>query len=363
MAKVLAVEPFYGGSHQSFIDGLIERSRHEFRLLTLPPYFWKWRMRGAAVTMSRAARESDFEPDLVFSSDMLSLAEFKALYPKAIPSVLYMHENQLSYPAPEESQRDVHFGFTNLTSCLAADFVVWNSRSHRDSFLEALPGFLSLMPDHAPRGVESIIEIKSRVIYPGVDLESILSVPAEDDGGPPIILWNHRWEFDKDPEQFFKALEEVEKSGHDFRLAILGENFQVKPEAFLAGKERFKDRVVQFGFVKERSEYAAWLRRCRASVSCAIQENFGIAAVEAAAAGAFPIWPDRLSYPELLPPGRRRDHLYSDFPELVLKLKLALDKASPAIPVQDGLTSHMMKFDWSSVIGEYDALFEAAAES
>ncbi|MEX0599419.1 MAG: DUF3524 domain-containing protein, partial [Rhodothermales bacterium] len=51
--NVLALEPWYGGSHEHFLDGLIGHSRHEFRAVTMTARFWKWRMHGGAVTMAR----------------------------------------------------------------------------------------------------------------------------------------------------------------------------------------------------------------------------------------------------------------------------------------------------------------------
>lgn len=51
--RVLALEPYYGGSHRAFVDGWASRSRHDWTVLTLPAHHWKWRMRGAAVTMAR----------------------------------------------------------------------------------------------------------------------------------------------------------------------------------------------------------------------------------------------------------------------------------------------------------------------
>ena len=34
--KVLALEPYYGGSHKAFLDGWQKHSRHEFTVLGLP---------------------------------------------------------------------------------------------------------------------------------------------------------------------------------------------------------------------------------------------------------------------------------------------------------------------------------------
>jgi hypothetical protein len=77
--NILALEPYYGGSHQGLLDGLITRSRHHWTLLTLPPHKWKWRMRHAAVTfaeMAGAPQAAGQQWDVLFASDMLNLAEF-----------------------------------------------------------------------------------------------------------------------------------------------------------------------------------------------------------------------------------------------------------------------------------------------
>ena len=55
--RILALEPYYGGSHKAFLDGWSAASRHEFTLLTLPAYKWKWRMRHSAVTFSDDVRQ------------------------------------------------------------------------------------------------------------------------------------------------------------------------------------------------------------------------------------------------------------------------------------------------------------------
>ena len=46
--NILFLEPFYGGSHREFADGLVQHSRQRIELHTLPARFWRWRMRGAA---------------------------------------------------------------------------------------------------------------------------------------------------------------------------------------------------------------------------------------------------------------------------------------------------------------------------
>lgn len=109
-------------------------------------------MRLAAVELLDAAEASGVltEPiDVIFATSLMGAADLRALLParlRGVPLVLYMHENQASYPLsyhPKiDSARDVHFALTNLTSVLAADLVIWNSAWNRRSFLEGMDAIL-----------------------------------------------------------------------------------------------------------------------------------------------------------------------------------------------------------------------------
>ncbi|MHC5083582.1 MAG: tRNA-queuosine alpha-mannosyltransferase domain-containing protein [Planctomycetota bacterium] len=151
--KVLALEAYYGGSHQAFLDGWTDRSEHDWQVLSLPPNKWKWRMRHAAITFAQQVNElvaGGGEWDVLFCSDMLNLAEFCGLVDESVrnlPKIVYFHENQLTYPVQVESERDYQYCMTNITTAAAADVVWFNSAFHRDEFLEAIGVFLKKMPD------------------------------------------------------------------------------------------------------------------------------------------------------------------------------------------------------------------------
>lgn len=301
--KVLALEPYYGGSHKAFVDGWSSRSGHDWTLLNLPPHKWKWRMRHAAITFADevAARVRDGASwDRLFCSDMLNLAEFVGLAPavlRQLPAVAYFHENQLTYPVQCESERDYHFVFTNITTALAADRVWFNSSYHRDEFLGALPAFLKRMPDHVPLGAVERIRAKSEVHSPGI---ANFARRGERRAGPLRILWSARWEHDKNPDDFFKALEILSGRGVDFRLSVIGEQFREYPPVFDRAKKQFAEHIERWGYQESRQEYVAALCDTDVFVSTANHEFFGISAVEAIAAGAYPLLPNRLSYAELL---------------------------------------------------------------
>ncbi len=299
--KILALEPYFGGSHKAFLDGWVGASRHEFRLLTLPAHSWKWRMRaGAPIFADKFKQLEDNRFDAIFCSDMLNLAEFKGLLPvdlAAIPTVVYFHENQLTYPFRFESERDYQFVLTNTTSALAADAVWFNSEFHRDEFLEELGKFLKRMPGNELNGAPEAIRPKCSIHPPGIEPLDVKSKRAP---GPARILWAGRWEHDKNPEDFFAAVKILKAKGVDFRLNVLGEQFKDSPEVFESAKTEFADIIDRWGYQESRKDYIGALLESDIFVSTANHEFFGISVVEAIGAGAYPLLPERLSYPQII---------------------------------------------------------------
>ena len=146
--NILAFEPFDGGSHRAVRESISQHSRHRWRWRTRPARAWKWRMRLAALELlEEAERDGSLAAaDVLFVTSLMSVADLRALLPEPkrhLPIILYLHENQAAYPPSEEQnaqdrQRDAHFALTNLTSILAADRVIWNSRFNQDSFVDGI---------------------------------------------------------------------------------------------------------------------------------------------------------------------------------------------------------------------------------
>jgi glycosyltransferase involved in cell wall biosynthesis len=352
--KFLFLEPFFGGSHRDFAEGLAAHSRHRIDLVTLPARFWKWRMRGAALHFYRQI-DSPNTYDGLITSDLMSLADFKMLVgADCPPALVYFHENQITYPlAPGESM-DVHFGFTDITTGLAATRLLFNSSTHMHQFFDQLPGFLKQMPEFRPHWVEGELRRKAGVLYPGCRFSAGTVDEVGERMSPPLIIWNHRWEFDKNPEAFFDALEAVRRRGARFRLALLGENFQMVPKAFIEARERFKRQLVHYGYAASREEYLNWLRQGHVVISTANQENFGIAVVEAMRCGCLPLLPNRLAYPEVLPEPYHADFLYEDQADLIEKLMNLLTDfprfAGHRAPLMEAMGAHA----WERVVHAYD---------
>jgi glycosyltransferase involved in cell wall biosynthesis len=320
-------------------------------------------MRGAALWFAEQLDRGGDSADLILTSDMLNVADLGALLPsplRCVPVLTYFHENQLTYPLPDEADRDFSYGFTNITSAMTSQAIWFNSRFHRRSFLDAAAQLLRRMPDHVPDRVVDTIAARSVVMYP------LIETPPEPDAhqrqpGPVRLLWNHRWEYDKNPEEFFQAIISLADNGHDFRLLILGEQFREAPKVFAASWPRIQSKLEHAGYLPTRDAYWTTLASCDVVLSTAIQENFGLAVAEAIAAGCTPLVPDRLSYPELIPEPYHAPCLYRDAEDL---LKRLIDHARGHADRVPGLAAEIRgRFGVVPNIARYDTALQAVASN
>ena len=366
--RITIAEPFCTGSHAAWVHEYAAHSRHDLELLTLPGRSWKWRMHGGAVTLASRFLASSHRPELILATDMLDLTTFLALtrgVTSHCPCALYFHENQLTYPwSPGDpdpgSRRDLHYAFINYASALAADAVLFNSRYHADAFLGALPGFLKAFPE--PSEASSVLRIaqKSQVLPLGMDLRKFdpHRPQAPREPGPPLVLWNHRWEYDKDPEAFFSALYLLADEGVDFRLAVLGESFGRAPAVFAEARRRLADKVVQWGYLESFAQYAQWLWRADILPVTSRQEFFGASVVQALYCGCAALLPERLAYPEHVPAAAAARLLYRDGESLADRLRELLREPAGA---GGSLGGFVERYDWKHLAPVYDDFFEALA--
>ncbi len=361
--KFLFLEPYYGGSHRDFADGLVANSRHAIDLVTLPDRFWKWRMRGAALHLADKIDNPGRYDGLVLSG-LMNLADLKALWGNQCPPALvYFHENQLTYPSRDGGQPDLQPAFTNIVTALTARRNLFNSRMQMDAFLAASAALIRTMPDCRPKWAVEQIARKSDVVYPGCHFPPGPSASPENHSQPPLVIWNHRWEHDKNPGAFFQALDQMVKRGIAFEVALLGETFPKKPGAFDRARQQLGRRIIHFGRAKSRKDYYAWLSRGTLVISTAQQENFGIAVVEAIRHGCLPLLPHRLSYPEILPPEFHDDFLYTSQADLEEKLAGLLTRTQAYRVKSPALVSAMGRFAWQSAIRRFDRELEAIART
>ena len=352
-----------------FALGMKENSRHEIDILSLPDKNWKWRMRGAALSFVKQIKNIE-KYNLIFVTDMINLAEFIALLPvRSTPVVLYFHENQLTYPVQQnnkkEGKRDLQFGYINMMSALSATKVFFNSKFQFNEFILKLEQIIKIAPDFESEWIKDEIIDKSKVLYPGCRFaapdnkqENKIYNPEPGNKKAPLIIWNHRWEWDKNPDDFFEALQILKKKKVPFTLALLGEQYGGMPEVFESAKKEFSDEIIAFGYLESKEEYISLLQKGSIVISTSIQENFGISVVEAVRMGCVPLLPDRLSYPEIMPEKYLNEIIYSNKADFHGKLENMLLNYQDYGDLKEKLSLYMGKYSWHAMINEYDTEFE-----
>jgi glycosyltransferase involved in cell wall biosynthesis len=362
MLKILLIEPYYTGSHKKWANDYRRLSNHNVKILSLKGQFWKWRMHGGAVTLADKFNKINWKPNLIIATDMLDFTTFLSLTRKKtynIPAIIYFHENQISYPwSPNDidvkKNRDSHYGFINYSSALSSDHILFNSNYHMNTFMNELNPFLKNFPDHNELDSINIIKRKSKTLHLGLDLKrfDLKKIKKKE---KPSILWNHRWEYDKNPELFFSVLEKVKNEGYKFNLIVIGENFSQSPEIFDRAKKNFKDELIHWGYAKTFELYAELLWRADILPVTSNQEFFGISVMEAIYCGNWPILPNRLTYPELLPEVNHKENIYQDEKDLYKKIINAIVNIENIRKTK--LSSIASKFSWDIMVPVYDDFF------
>jgi glycosyltransferase involved in cell wall biosynthesis len=357
--RIFLVEGWYSGSHKAWADGFARNSAHEVHVLGLEGIHWRWRLQGGCVTAAEMIASASAEfgpPDLLVVSATLDAAALAGLARHVIagvPVVVWFHENQLTYPPSSNRPRDPWPEWANWKSALVADRVVFNSEYHRREFLDALPRLLGRAPDylHDERFLDVVSA--SSVLPVGVDIAS--SLAHERATRPvPLIVWNHRWDADKDPRAFVDSVIRLAEEGIEFEVALLGEDRHFVGDERARALRELGDRVIAAGHLPE-DEYRELLTEAQIVVSTAQHEFFGVSVVEAVASGCLPVVPNRLSYPEILGEFSGRYAYRHGRPTSSIRLLLAdrrlLDEGDVA------LRASTARFDWSVVAPAYDRFF------
>ncbi len=383
--SIVFLESFYGGSHREFCDCFVRHSRHKVDVLTLPDEHWGWRMRWAARYFAQQLlTRTPYQ--LILATDLINLSDLRAVlshHGYHVPILLYMHENQLSYPRSDGKEPPLEHVLTDIKNVLAADRTLFNSAFHRDAFLNAADSVLRGFPGFDTSSESTLLRENSTVMYPGVEhshgtntTDSAAPGPAaETTAEGPVIVWNHRWEPDKQPEVFRRVIGKLDEQGMEFGLILLGHH---PPEAqsaelgthnreFEALCSRFSRRIIHSGYAHDRAEYFHLLTRGDIVISTAIQENFGLSMLQAIDAGCWPLAPNRLAYPEVLPAEAHAHCLYNDTADLIRKIERLWEARRSSAPGHVGetlrhtLLKRAAEFHWERRIGQYDRLIETVA--
>ena len=363
--RIALLEPYYTGSHERWAKDLIKYSRHSIQLFSLPGRFWKWRMEASAIELANQLNDSTESYDILLCSDMMDLSLFKSLLHSehsGTPIIYYLHENQLNYPRSsmdrEYERSEAHYGFINYKSCLVADYCAFNSQWHLSHFIGALESLFVKLPDYQPFDSISSIQNKSAILpipMPISELESIEKDPTLQ-SDIPVLLWNHRWEYDKQPEVFIELCDKLSESHKSFKINFLGQHHKSSTQAIDNFKSRHADRILHFGYVHNYVKYVQIMKASHILPVTAIHDFFGISVMEAIACDVIPVLPRGMVYEDhykQLPESCFHSDFQSLYDNTVLHME-AIKKASSS----DSLSQDLSSYDVQSILSQYDSYFE-----
>lgn len=301
--RALLLSAYHTDSHRRWAEGVVRwMDEIEWTLLDLPGRHFAWRMRGNPLSWHTTARQSLQQSyDLVLATSMVDLSTLIGLYPHLgqAHKVLYFHENQFAYPLSPRQKRHAEPLMVSLYGALSADTLLFNSDYNRQTFLAGAHEFLRRMPERLD--LAFIEDLRARSTVLPVPLEprtaTARSEYTDRPADPPMILWNHRWEYDKQPEDFFAACSELDRLDLPFRLAVAGQQFREQPSVFERTREELAHRIICWG-QQPRDAYERLLHTADIVVSTANHEFQGLSVMEAVQSGCRPLVPDRLCYPE-----------------------------------------------------------------
>lgn len=359
--KVFFALPYYSGSHKYWADNILKYGKFSYYLETMAGRHWKWRMQGSAIYIAEKFLHCKDQIDIVLCSTMMDVSLFKSLTNCQLPIVYYMHENQLTYPFSDSDTRkneDYHYGFINFKSCFVSDLIIFNSEYHQSEFFNSLKLLLKRLPDYInPELIINRLSKKSRVNFVGVDFAVIDDFCQDQEEGrkqsqnpSPTLLWNHRWEHDKNPSLFLDLITYLDNQNQDFQLVLLGENGNA---ATIKEKitNRFSDKVLFSKYAEQKSEYYNLVKACDFQFVTSHHDYYGLSVLEAIYLNVTPFLPKNKVYNEFIPE--------NDYPSIYFITELELfDSAHrymslPKVDIQKGF---LINHSSEKTVGNLEAI-------
>ncbi len=272
--------------------------------MSLPDRHFYWRVRSNALSFAYQHEDlSHTDFDLVVATSMVDLCNLRGLLPHlaSVPAVLYFHENQFAYPTRNAANSNlINAQLTSVYSALCATRLVFNSHHNQETFLSGAAALFKKMPDGTSKDMLLHLPAISDVIPVPVLLKSYPARHFSRDDCIGII-WNHRWEYDKQPMVFFEAIQKLIKAGVSLKVHVMGQAFRESPDCFAEFKSTYPSHIGTWGY-QSMEDYHRILRSAHIVVSAALHDFQGLGMLEAIQSGCTPVAPDRMAYPEYVPP-------------------------------------------------------------
>ena len=355
MGNILVLEPWYQGSHRSWVEGWRSHSKHDIDVVAGNDSGWRRSLVTAPTLFAQAINEAAQPIDALVASTPIDLATVLGLLGRSTqrpPALLYMHESQIGYPPGPKGGRPYRAIVNDLNAIMSADMIAVATNYHADLLRERMPLFADELVEGSGRKVRRALN-NLHVLPIGIELSGLHPAPVS---GPTRVLWNHRWSHDKNPGEFAHAMTLLAADNYEFELYLLGEIERAGEKAHQRLTSQLADRVLLSGS-QSTGAYRQALRKSDVVVSTANHEFFGVAVAEAIAAGARPLLPHRLAYPEIVPQSLSSEFLYRG--SFLEALRHILSKSRDELHNRRYETrNHISNFSWEKVAPKYDLLLD-----
>jgi glycosyltransferase involved in cell wall biosynthesis len=327
--------------------------------VSLADQAWSWRLKGGCVPLWQELRDWDEPVDMLLVTSLTCLASLQGLLRRSplstLPTVYYMHENQLTYPIRPGGKRDPQLVLRQFHAQLTADEIWFNSAYNMNSWFKMLPAFLANFKDH--QGLELLpgLQERSKVVPLGLSLDG--AAPQTISDSRPVLLWNQRWAWEKGVDRLDGLIRKFGPEA-DFDVVLLGPSSRDPVRTEL--EEYLGPRLLHSGWCP-RESYTDWLKKASFTVSVARHEFFGISLLEAAACGLMLFVPDDLAYPEVIPAELHSQCLYSSQKDLYRRLKGFLEQPESFHETRTELRKAALSYDWRRQAERYDSELERVA--
>lgn len=312
--RVLLLLAYAAASHRHWSSRLQQMfPEFAWTCLILPPRHFNWTIRGNSLLWGFGQQQLLQQRfDLLLATSMVDLSSLRGFVPAlaTIPTIVYFHENQFSYPAGAQRETNVEPQLVPLYAALCADRIVFNSNYNRSTFLMGTQNLFRRLPDTIPEQVIARLNESCVIPVPVPFPEAPLNrTQPKLQSGCLAVVWNHRWEYDKGIDLLLELCRQIAENGHPVRLHIAGEQFRTQPTEFqeidtLLARHASQlqlDRG-QYGFIADQASYETLLESCDVVLSTARHDFQGLAVQEACMHGCTPLAPADLAYPEYLGP-------------------------------------------------------------
>lgn len=139
-----------------------------------------------------------------------------------------------------------------------------------------------------------------------------------------IILFSHRWDYEKRPNIFVDMMNNLYKKRKDFKVYITTSRKKFRSnQQWLIDKLNLAKFPYKIFANINKQEYYQLVSQSKVFVSTTIEENFGYCLLESMTLGCTPVVPNKYSHPEILEFDKR--FLYNDKKEAIKMISSFLD--------------------------------------